>query len=178
MPEAPGQNWDYGHFFKGQIDASQLERAKKNDPYSGEVPTTARDYRGYQKFHEDTMHNALGQAAIFRVTICCEALDVTTGKIMTLPGPKKTHIGASFVFACKHVLCQDTQHPEGIYFWPLQRNGTSGYYVCPSCLRAIERKRYNFGMELQPHCALCMSEKLSEIEKAHPDKLVTLRHKD
>lgn len=172
----PG-GWNYKHFLGGQINENRLKQGILRDPFAGETPTIGKDYRAYQRHWETTMHEALGRSAILKITISCVTLDFL-GKLITLPGPKKTHIGSSFVFCCKHVLGQDPSNPDGVYFFPLERGGSAGYNVCPSCFRAIEKHRYNFDLEIQPHCALCVSEKLSEIQASHPDRLISLRYKD
>ncbi len=177
QPHEEQKPWEYQHFLKGHIDERKLDRSKREDPFSGETPTIGKDYRAYQKYWEGSLHEALGEHAILKLTVSCEAVD-EQGHVFTLKGQKKNHVGSSFVFACKHILIQDPKRPDGVFFWPIDKHSTRGYYVCPACFRAIERHKYNFGVEILPHCALCVGECLSEINLHAPDKVISLRYKD
>ena len=172
--QAP-QNWDYSEFLRGQVDDAKIAAAKKNDPFCGETPTIGKDYRAYQKYWEGEFHEALGNAIRLKWNSCCET--VSNGQRIVLPGRKKNHIGSNVILACDHLLPQDPENPDGVYFFPLERGGTAGYYVCPPCFRAIERHKYNFGREIKMKCALCIGEFVSAVSTAFPDRLITLRDK-
>lgn len=177
QPNDEKKPWDYQQFLKGHINQQVLAKGKKDDPFCGETPTIGKDYRAYQKYWEDTLHFAMGNTALLKLTVNCEAVD-EHGKAFTLKGQKKDHVGSSFVFGCQHILIQDPLSPDGVFFWPLDRLSTKGYYVCPACFHAIERHKYDFGTQILPHCALCFGEKLNEIHLRSPDKVVSLRYKE
>lgn len=173
-PQPPQQGWQYDNFFKGFMNEGVIRKAEREDPFEGETPTTPKEYRSYQANREKAMMEALDWHLPLKITINCEVMDLK-GKRLVLPGPKKTHIGSSFVFGCQHIIIQDPDGPDKIYFWPLERGSTKGYYVCKSCFDRIEKHRYNFDTEIEPHCALCISEVLTDIENKHPGRLITLR---
>ncbi len=177
QPNDEKKPWDYQQFLKGHVNEAMLHKARVDDPFEGETPTIGKDYRAYQRYWENTLHQALGQHAILKLTVNCEAVD-EHGRAFTLKGQKKDHVGSSFVFGCQHILIQDPERPDGVYFWPLDKHSIQGYYVCPACFKAIERHKYDFGREILPHCALCFGTKLNEMHVHSPEKVVSLRYKE
>ena len=77
------------------------------------------------------------------------------------------------VFACDHVIHQDPESPEGVWFIPLTRDGLTGYFLCKTCWRL--KQKFKFDMDnIHVKCSACVLETIERIERSHPDRLHNL----
>lgn len=145
----------------------------EQDPFCGEVPDDAQGYSAYRGFYEQKMQQMCGGSKFIMIEYNCEVTD-EHGKQRSVAGKKPGHRGAQPVIACHHVLNQEPEHPDGVEFAPFSRGSAGGMFLCPSCVRALERHRLNLGTDVSMKCSKCVLEKIMEIGKYHPGKLVNL----
>lgn len=86
-------------------------------------------------------------------------------------GKGSTFSMSIMTWGCRHVYPQDEVHPAGLIFTPKR------YYVCKTCWKLIERKKFKFGTELGQRCWHCINEESHRLHKINPELVVDLTKK-
>lgn len=166
------KNLDLRPFIGGNILPQGGETAEQ-DPFCGEIPDDRQGYSAYRSFYEKKMDDMVGGMKTMSLHMNC-AFQRPNGSEGSLHHVKPEHTGAGIVIACRHVIYQDPENPEGIKFYPLSRGKAAGFYLCKTCMRLEERHRLNFGTELSMKCAKCVLESVMKLHERFPDRLVNL----
>ena len=164
---------DYSGFFgRNLID----DAAEANAPFRT-PPKDAKDYAIYRGYWEGEIQKTVGQLngctpdqGLFKASAQCEAVNPKTGNVVKCQPPKEGHMGAGFVAACNHIIVQDPVNPEGAHFLPYQRGGADGYFVCSTCFKLMEQRKFDLSEQVMCKCVKCILEALTEIKMKRPDR--------
>ena len=166
--ESPYANTDYGKFLGRPMPSP----GDKDDPFDGVIPSDAKGYRVFQDYYEKQMMQVLGGQGILKMTADCEDRG-PHDQPRLLRRPKKEHFGANIVFACDHVIHQDPVNPEGVWFFPLSKDGTVGYWLCRTCWKLKQAFKFDLN-NIHIKCSACVLESIQRIHDRHPDRLHNL----
>lgn len=170
------RNYDYR-----QMLGYNLLPTRDQDPWHGETPTNERDYRAYKAYHENFMRaTALAQGiesdeGFIKFTATCSARDAK-GNPIIMRKQRDEHYGADVCFCCAHVVLPDPVHPEPIYLLPFdgkmrdetEAGASSGYLLCGTCYKLMEKRKLNLGRDLCGKCVMCVAEAVTEVIQKDP----------
>ena len=154
--------WDYSNALHANADQAR-------DPWGGKVPTDAKEYAAFRRYHENTMLEMMGGTGALTLSATCEGRDAK-GRPKVLHVPKAGHFGCGIAMACDHVIHQDPENPEGIWFVPLIKNTATGYWLCRACFRAFQAYHFNLD-HVRGKCAKCVVESIEKVQALHPDRI-------
>lgn len=140
-------------------------------PFGGKMPKDPKDYRMFRAAVEETMAEITGaqNMGVFKFVPNCEGL--VDGKPRQIKPFKPEHAGASFVYACDHVIFQDPVNPEGVVFIVLKVGSGHGYFLCKTCANLMQRHRLPCHLAIKMKCAKCVGEALDRIREKFPDRI-------
>lgn len=166
---------DYSGFFGRNIISQESE---DKCPFK-EMPKDAKDYAVYRKYWESEIESTIGNlnSGIMKCSAKCEAKDPKTGNVIRCDPAKEGHMGAGFVGACNHIIVQDPVNPEGVYYVPYIFGDANGYFVCATCFKLMEQKKFDHSEDVKAKCVLCISEAIEGIIRLKPDRFIDLRGK-
>jgi hypothetical protein len=84
---------------------------------------------------------------------------------MPCPSCKTTQ---PITFGCRHILGRDTDNHEGFTITH------SKQYVCKTCIKLIERKKFKFATEIGTLCRVCCERLQVELSQRNPELVVDL----
>lgn len=184
------RNYDYSPLLGGNIlDIGKGKAPQKiivgdheltEDPFKGAPPKTDKDYGVYRGYYEGLMQCAQAQQGLqtdegfIIYSAACEWKDAKLRPIHGRGQMKEEHRGAKFCFACHHVLHNDPVSPEIIRMVPFERGQSDGYFICNTCFKLMERKKFNLQTGIFTKCSLCCGEALTELIRLRPDRFVDM----
>jgi len=78
-----------------------------------------------------------------------------------------------FFYGCRHIVADapSAEDHEGIVLSP------SHQFLCRTCWKNIERKKFNWGSELGLVCRVCCAKLVIELQQRNPELVLDLFHK-
>lgn len=97
--------------------------------------------------------------------------DKTSAPCMRCNGLGLLQDSPPITWGCKHLYPQDEVHPAGMVFVP------RGYYVCKTCFKLIENKKFKFSTELVLRCYKCINTESFRLHAINPELVIDLSRK-
>jgi hypothetical protein len=132
-------------------------------------PTNPADYNMYAAMCAQEMAETVNMAGAVNLDVNCEERD-KRGNMIPLRKKKPSHLGGGLTYACRHVLANDPINPWGVIFFPFERNGTCGYYLCETCYGIMCKKNFDMN-NVHGYCRLCILEAVNEVFKKDPSRV-------
>ena len=71
-------------------------------------------------------------------------------------------------FGCRHILGRDINLHEGLTI------SHSGQYICRSCCKMIEKRKFEFGQEIGVLCKCCCAKTVIDLAARNPELVIDL----
>ncbi len=136
-------------------------------------PTNSKDYGEYRSYMENAMYKLTHDTGIIRFSVFCEFKDEKLRPLFSRE-KKKEHNNCGTCWACDHVIHQDPISPEGFYYTPFDRHFDAGYYLCATCHKLQESRKFDMD-RVHMKCSMCVAESIQQIMLLKPDRCIDLR---